>query len=319
MNESYQPDTPLNELWQRYINENPRARSPHTSVLMRISVQNFQAFLGSVGVLADFTNENLVAYMEHRKQLGRSPRTIEREVSKLATMWRWAGQNGLCAIPRFSVQKCAPPTPTAWSPDELEKIFAGAAVYKSSICKLPANLVLAALLRLAYDTGERKTAIFSVKWSDIDLSGRWITYRGETRKGGASAPDNNQRISRQTIKALKALLEHYKAIDWIDDRVFPAMHHSTYYGHFRAVLKNCGLPAGRSCMFHKLRRTHATHLHVMGGDATASLGHSSDVMTRGYYLDPRQTRGGYLVDLNSGIMSRIRRLGRRLKRAFGLL
>src|SRR4051812_40264353 len=134
MNDTYRPDTQLSELWQRYISENPRARSKSTAYLMKASVQNFQDFLGRPGVLADFTNANLVAYMEYRKKLGRSPRTIEREVSKLATVWRWAAANNLCDTPRFSVQKCAPPTPTAWSPEEWARIIGGAANYKSTIC-----------------------------------------------------------------------------------------------------------------------------------------------------------------------------------------
>jgi len=94
MSESHRPDMPLSDLWKTYVEQNPRVRSKHTVSLMTISVRTFQDFLGRPGALADFTNENLVAYMEYRKQLGRAPRTIEREVSKLATIWRFAATRG---------------------------------------------------------------------------------------------------------------------------------------------------------------------------------------------------------------------------------
>jgi integrase len=318
MTDTYRPDMPLNDLWQKYVSENPRIRSEHTRSLVKIAVQHFQAFLGRQAVLSDLTNENVVAYMEYRKQLHRSPRTIERETSKLTTLWRWAASNGWCEMPRFSIAKCAPPTPTAWSPREIVQIFDAASKYASTIGKLPGRLVMPVLLRMAYDTGERATALLVVKWSDVDLDGRWVTFRAETRKGGAGASDNLQRLSRKAARALSALQSFCQMAGMEAEFVFPQLHATSYYGHLRIMLKGAGLPTGRNCMLHKLRRTHATHLHVMGGDATASLGHTSDQMTRGYYLDPKYTRGGYLADMRGGLRGLWERLVRRVKVTLGL-
>jgi integrase len=311
MTDTYRPDMLLNELCENYINENPRIRSPHTRSLMKTSVQNFNNFIGRAATIADLTNTNLVAFMECRKALGRSPRTIEREVSKMATLWRWAAGNHWCDTPRFSIAKCKPPSPTAWTPAEIKQIFKGAAEYKSTIGGLPANVVLVAVLRLCYDTGERSSALLAVKWTDIDLVRRWVTFRAETRKGGARASDNVQRLSRKTAKALRALHDECNRIGKRTDEVFPQMHRTSFYGHLKSLLTLLNLPSDRSCMFHKLRRTHATHLYVLGGDATASLGHDSDVITRGYYYDPRQTRGSYLADLGGGLFGLVARLWRR--------
>ena len=71
MNESHRLDMPLNELCQNYLEENPRVRSKHTMQLVKISVQHFQDYLGRAATLADFTNKNLVGYMERRKEIGR--------------------------------------------------------------------------------------------------------------------------------------------------------------------------------------------------------------------------------------------------------
>jgi integrase len=117
------------------------------------------------------------------------------------------------------------------------------------------------------------------------------------------------------VSSLKALRQVQQQSGTLTERVFPEMHPTSLYGHLRYVLMNAGLPYGRDCMLHKLRRTHATHLHMLHGDATASLGHDSDTMTRGYYLDPRFARGGKLADLNGGWF---RQLIRRLRVACGL-
>lgn len=44
--------------------------------------------------------------------------------------------------------------------------------------------------------------------------------------------------------------------------------------------------------FHLIRRSHASHLTVVGGDARQSLGHSSEAVTDKSYRDPRITNRG---------------------------
>jgi integrase len=82
-----------------------------------------------------------------------------------------------------------------------------------------------------------------------------------------------------------------------EDFVFPRLDRPAYYKHLQSVLKAAGMPYDRRCSFHKLRRTHATHLYIRGGDPTESLGHESDAMTRGYYLDKSQIRTQHPADL----------------------
>lgn len=311
-----QPDMPLNYLAHLYVSSNPRLRSKDSRTLMLQAATRYQEFLARDGKLSDFSDVQLVAYANYRRELGRSERTIERELSKLSTLWRYAGNRGWCATVHFSVQKCAPPTPTAWSPDEMERIFVAASEYRSTIGGIPARLVLLASLRLAYDTGERAAAIFAVRWEDIDIARRFVTYRGETRKGGARAADNLQKFTRKTARALEELRAHLKLVGKENVGVFPEVDRTAIYGHLKLVLKNCGLDSGRNCMFHKIRRTHATHLYLAGGDPTQSLGHESDAMTRGYYLDPKYTRNSFLADF-LGLGGIFTRMWRGVKRAFG--
>ena len=52
-------------------------------------------------------------------------------------------------------------------------------------------------LALAAGTGERIGALGQLQWSDIDIAGRWVTFRKETRKGRGSQRDNVQRDNDQ--------------------------------------------------------------------------------------------------------------------------
>ena len=73
------------------------------------------------------------------------------------------------------------------------------------------------------------------------------------------------------------------------DRIFPIKETNRtkiqllYKRLFERV--GVGRPKGKSS--HLLRSTHATLIHLAGGDATKSLGHSSREVTRRHYLDPR--------------------------------
>jgi integrase len=323
----YRPDMTIAEVFDDWSESNPRIRSEETRRLMRSSVKQFVAFLGQEPVLADMTEKSLTAFIQHRKALGRSPRTIEREAAKISGLWRWAARRGWCKAPMVSIRKSAPPTPTAWSRQELERLLVAARDYDGMMVNkrtrrfsrhLKVSTMFVALIRVLFDTGERITATRKLRWSDVDLPGRFVCFRADTRKGGAS--DNVQRISRKAARALKQWKSELEAAGEYSTTgtVFPERDRATYYEHYRRILALAGLPYTRRESFHKIRRSHATHLYVVGGDATLSLGHESDQMTREYYLDPKYVRRDYAADLLSGGIGQwLRRLARRVKVAFG--
>jgi hypothetical protein len=76
--------------------ENPRVRSVHTKQRMKISVHNFEKFLGRAGAIADLSPANLISFAKDQESLGMSPRTIEREQVKMRTLWGWASSSGWC-------------------------------------------------------------------------------------------------------------------------------------------------------------------------------------------------------------------------------
>jgi integrase len=315
------PNMPLTEVLEAHISKNDRM-SISTAKIRRIHFRHFERFLGRPGLLSDFTDDNIRAYMKLRKSKV-SEATVEMELKSLLSVWRWSADEGWTTKPRFKVAKAVPHVPKAWNRKEMKAIFRAAALYEGSLLKqgsyaLPANVFYSALLRLMFDSGERAGAVRKLRWSEVDLDRRWVTFKAENRKGVGRNSDNLQRISRKTARLLKELKAKLVKPS-PDGYVFVGRHASADYRNLSVILKAAGLPCDRFSMFHRIRKTHATWLHVTGGDATASLGHSSDEITRKYYLDPRYTRRDYAADLLSGgILQPLRRLVRRFKVALGL-
>jgi integrase len=52
------------------------------------------------------------------------------------------------------------------------------------------------------------------------------------------------------------------------------------------IIRRAGLPADRTCKFHKIRKTTASYAEAAGLSAQAILDHSDPKTTR-KYLDPR--------------------------------
>ena len=103
------------------------------------------------------------------------------------------------------IAKTPPQTPTAWTRQELNRLFTAAAEYEGEIFEIPISVYFTALLHLLFDTGERIGSLVQVRWSDVDLSGGWVTFRAATRKGRGAHGDNVQKLSRKTVRALQTL------------------------------------------------------------------------------------------------------------------
>jgi hypothetical protein len=71
-------------------------------------------------------------------------------------------------------------------------------------------------------------------------------------------------------------------------RRWPFTHQHAFYGRFRRILKRAGLPHTKFDLFHKIRRTTATHITRAAGQAVAiqQLGHR-DASCINRYVDRR--------------------------------
>lgn len=303
-------DRTLMEVFEKeYCILNTRVRAAETIRLYECVIRRYGQFLGRDATLADFTDDSLAGFLRHRESLGKSPNTIGGECSKLFALWRWCAKRKLVdTFPTIPGPQEKQPTPTAWSREEIKALLNAAQNAPGTIRNVPRSHYFYCFLLMAWETGERFGALWRLRWEDIDFAERWVVYRGETRKGFA-ASDNRQRISRQLTRALKT---YHELCGY--ELVFGFADTCSIYHHIKPINQAAGLPTDRRSMFHKMRRSHATHLYVAGGDATVSLGHSSDYITRKCYLDPKYIRRAFGADLLQGFFGR---LVNKVKTVFG--
>lgn len=229
--------------------------------------------------LGDPTDEKLAAYRDVRLSEGAARDTVRGELTKAVAMAAWLGFPAVVRKPR-KVERC----PEAWTRKQMRVLFHEARTTKRILWGIPAKLFWPALLGVAYDTGERIGAISQIGWEEIDFVSATIYYPAEVRKGGYR--DARASLSRGTIAALKA----YREVAPEGPHIFKHGNRTRLWQAYGDLLRDAGLPYGRSAKFHRLRRTHATFIHAAGGDATAALGHSSDAITRKSYIDWQQIR-----------------------------
>ena len=136
---------------------------------------------------------------------------------------------------------------------------------------------LAAFIRLALNTGCRKTELLTLKWTDINTDRKYLILRPENTKG------NKRRIIPLNAGALAAL-HHQKSgnkTEWVFART-NGQRVKTYNWLFQKAINQAGIQDFR---IHDLRHTFASWLVSEGVELIKVrdlLGHSSIKMTERY-------------------------------------
>lgn len=130
---------------------------------------------------------------------------------------------------------------------------------------------------VAWDTGERISAIMALKW--VWLDGCWLSVPAEVRKGKRA--DITFKLGTDTLEALEAIRapKRQTIFEW---ELAPAY----IYQKYTKILQLAGLPFDCKSKFHRMRKSVASHFFAAGGDAQRQLGHA-DPRTTSKYLDPR--------------------------------
>lgn len=272
-------------------------KSLNTSRLYRLSIKSFERTLGRPANLADLTNENVMRHMERVLALGRSKATANKDREQLLVIWRHAcRQRILKDWP--DVPKAIEPvrTPEAWLAEDLEALLAAARRQTGTIGSAPAGVFWESLIRLCLDTAERIGAVMGLTWDDLERD--WLTVRAELRKG--SKRDKRYQLSSETLR----LLTELKKFNGNKPTIFHWPLHPTYiWAKYGQVVKAAGLPSGRKCKLHRLRKTTASIAHACGLNAQELLDHQ-ERRTTASYLDPRFTRAEQASDVVQSYLSR---------------
>ncbi len=246
----------------------------------RSAIRQFSFTLGCQATLDHLTEDHIERFMH---SIVASGKTAERANSRRGTMLalgRLAWKKRLIAEDLRDVEKLpvAKRVPEAWTMEEFSRLLCTAAAQLGNAAGLPAGTFWPALLLVVFDTGLRISAALSLR--SADFKPPFILARAENQKQKA---DQALTLHPDTIELLRSTRPFDREL------LLPRGGAYNWYGHgLRRILKQAGLPHGPRDLWHKIRRTHATHLANAVGRAAAveQLGHSDPSVTA-RYLDPR--------------------------------
>lgn len=270
----------LEFLHEVYVPLRLRGRSPNSVRLLAHAVRQFSRWLERPARLADLSDLTVSRYLMARaKKL--SPHSVARERSGLVAIWNLAHHRGLIKYaPCLPPELCPSKIPRAFTSSELIRLNTAASLSYGYAGRVPASVFFQALLSVAFETGERISALLSIPracWSSPHL-----TVPAFIRKGGKT--ERVYQLSPETAELLDDA-----AANGSDRVLYWPSSDNALRKRWKTITRRAGVGDGPDVQFHALRRSTASHLAAAGGDATAYLGHSTDRVTRKSYLDPRIT------------------------------
>jgi integrase len=273
----------LHELFERYADL--RNLDAKTTALYRMLLDRLRAFLGHEPTVADLDDLTISRYLRARAtQSWRGkpvrPASVQKDKVMLQAVWNLAARKRWVAefpeLPRIKVPKSIP-TGRAYTADDVGTLIRHARHRRGRTGDKPSAWWWPTLLYMAYCTGERATALLSLRWAELDLERRRVVFKGETRKG------QTHDIERDFTADLAMMLAIHRGKP--DELVWPWDRcKGSLWTSLKLLCKQTGV---RYRGFHGLRRTRASYAALVGGKAAATqvLDHSDPNMQE-LYVDP---------------------------------
>ncbi len=243
-----------------------------------VTLRLLDSWAGRAVKVDELSAELILNFLRFRR-LTRSPRTVNNNRAHLLTLFRSAVHTGHHPGPvPDHVPKIRETSqlPTAWSVEEFSRLLDAC---DSARCLLGWDgRHWRALLLVSWDTSHRLSALLSAKRDDLSALG-FLIIRGEHTKQGR---DVCHKLHADTIAALDALPEHEFMFPWPYNK-------RAIWLEYKKLLRVAGLPCGRRDLFHRLRRTSATHLAAVAGIEAAEkhLDHTTHGLAVRSYIDQR--------------------------------
>lgn len=270
--------------------------SEKTQTLYRYSIDRLEDFIASEegtrrkAVLEDLNDLTIARFLRWRAKTphrGRIPSqgSVLKDRVQLAAMATYAARKRLIAefleLPRMRpVERI----PRGYTHADVEKIVRAARNRRGDIGPVPAAWFWLTLCWSAWLTAERLTALLSLRWDDVDLERRTLTFRAEHRKGHTR--DIQRSITQQLAEAMAMKRRAGGELVW------PWLEHREKGSIFESlrILTNSAGVQFRG--FHGFRKSSASYLKAAGGDATEHLDHDRPSTTKKSYLIPEIVQNG---------------------------
>lgn len=267
---------------------NQRIRCIDTQRQYQYALANLEAFVGHPPELTDLNDDNVAGMMGLLARRGLSVETINDRRGRINSLWTWCAKRGMVTTwPTVSPLPEPERIPLAWSRDDVAAILRECSVEGGWVAGIAARLWWETIHLVMWDSGERIGALMAARWSH--LQGENLILPAEIRKGGQR--DRIYRLHQDTVAKLESIRKPERELIWPWDRT-----EAILYRRYKNLLKRAGLPFDRKSMFHRMRRSVASHYEAAGGNATELLGHSNRRTTQASYIDPRISPSPQAVD-----------------------
>lgn len=281
----------LSEVFEKqFAPQKLRGKVEHTFRLYRLALREFSIHLGYQATLKDLNDSSVSSYLARVESevswntgKKRSARTVNNRRSYMLSFWRWCARKRLVELfPDVEMLPEPVTQPKAWTKEQLAKLMKAISEEPGKAFGVPAALGWKTLHLVLWDTGERITATLSIEWEWMDLDTGVLCIPAHARKGGRKPMTYHLKpITVEAIREIKASQQPEREL------VFPGWDKKDrIYSKYKRILKRAGLPADRESMFHRMRKTFASHVEAAGGNATDALDHFSRATTKKSYIDP---------------------------------
>ena len=263
-----------------------RQLTPRSVTLYAGTIDKWKAFLGREPELSDFAALEVAKFLQWRTtdtRAGRriSANTVAKDKAQITSLWNFAAKERLVEkFPSLPRTRLVHHTPKAATVDAMQALIAAAGRGRKKMYgDLPVAWFWRTLIRCAFETGERRGALVELRWSEVNLEGRQITFLAETRKGRSR--DIVRAISPTLADELRQHRGQPGQLVWR----YPGKKHSMYAA-WDLIRKRSGVYVRG---LHSVRKASASYLAAAGGNASEHLGHSNPRITA-VYLDPSIVR-----------------------------
>ena len=257
-------------LRDRYMTEHSKIYKSDSSYQRDISTfKNLSNFFAGK-TLFEITPASITEYKTQRQKKGVKTATISKELETLRNAlsiacraWEWLTEN---PFQKVKIEKANNKVERFLTADEEKRLL------DNSTARLRE------VISFALNTGARRGEIISLKWSDVDLFKRTVTFLKTKNKEIRTVPLNLTVLD---------LLKRKSKVKSISGYVFPSQAGTkrigkNLYREFQLARKRAELQDVR---IHDLRHTFATRLAQAGVDLytiSKLLGHKTLVMTTRY-------------------------------------
>ncbi len=232
--------------------------------------------------VADLTAARIEKYLDRLEGAGRAPRTVNRHLIFVRSMFNWAVDSELMPYSPVASVKPKPITEVsrqrrAMSLDEVRRLFEAARREKAR----PWELVSYAL---AYYVGLRREEIRKIRWADVDLEEGTLTVRPEIDKSrrGAVLP-----LSPPLRTILAERQRHRPGMPMAAVAGLPYKPLKSFYKTLTAAGIERVDATGKVVDLHAIRHTYGTHLVQAGVDIKTVqklMRHSKAETTLAFYI-----------------------------------